>query len=182
MKKEREGLPEDDVPYQILDQLLERAREYVAGIYQDDEELGKDHIWKAEEISPADLEKIICCGIPMTSSGNLQKMSVSLLNKHFNQKRFSRQRIEKLIHRQVTVDRFDLITLLFFIYTQEMADDEPEIRCKKYMDEINDLLGQCHMSALYPVNAYEAFILMCLLSDSPLSTYSEIWELSYQNS
>lgn len=182
LKKEREGLPEDDVPYQILDQLLERAREYVAGIYQDDEELGKDHIWKAEEISPADLEKIICCGIPMTSSGNLQKMSVSLLNKHFNQKRFSRQRIEKLIHRQVTVDRFDLITLLFFIYTQEMADDEPEIRCKKYMDEINDLLGQCHMSALYLVNAYEAFILMCLLSDSPLSTYSEIWELSYQNS
>lgn len=171
---------QDDTSYRIFEDLVDRARCLVAEIYQEDEELGEGRVWKKEDITPADLEKIICCGIPMTSSGNLQKMSISLLNKHFNQKRISRQRIEKLLSRQLSVDRFDLITILFFIYSQEMPDDEPEVRCMNYMDEINDLLSRCHMSALYPVNAYEAFILMCLLSESPLSTYSEIWEMSYQ--
>ena len=180
LKRTQTGRTEDDISYSVFDQLLERAKKCVAVIYQDDEELGVNKTWKGDDISPADLEKIICCGIPMTSSGNLQKMSASLLNSHFHQKRISRQRIEKLIQRKVSVDRYDLITLLFFIYTQEMPDDEPEIRCKRYMDEINDYLRQCHMSGLYPVNAYEAFILMCLLSDAPLATYTEIWEMSYQ--
>ena len=170
----------DDTPYCIFASLVDRAAGLVAAIYQEDEELGAQKDWEREDISPADLEKIICCGIPMTSSGNLQKMSASLLNRHFNQKRISRQRIEKLLQHQLYVDRFDLITMLFFIYTQEMSEDEPEFRCMKYMDEVNNLLEQCHMSGLYPVNAYEAFILMCLLSESPLPTYSEIWEKSYQ--
>ncbi len=170
---------EEDITYRIFETLIAQAKDTIVNIYQEDSELGKDRHWIRDDITSSDIEKIICCGIPVTSNGNLQKMSASLLNKHFNQKRISRQRLDKLLHRQLNVDRFDLITLLFFIYSQKMAEEEPEIRCMQYIDEINDLLGQCHMSGLYAVNAYEAFILMCLLSESPLSTYSEIWEMSY---
>ena len=180
LKKTHGDRREDDTAYQVFLQLMDRAKRHVARIYCEDEELGNGREWTKEDISPADLEKIICCGIPVTDNGNLQKMSASLLNRHFNQKRLSRQRIEKIEHRQAAVDRFDLITLLFFIYSQEMSEDEPEIRCMNYLDEINFLLGQCYMSGLYPVNAYEAFILMCLLSEVPLSTYSEIWEMSFR--
>ena len=180
LKKSYQDQAGVDIASQIFGNLVKRAKEKVVDIYQEDGELGESRRWKAEDITSADLEKIICCGIPMTTSGNLQKMSASLLNKHFHQKRISRQRIEKLLQHKLSVDRYDLITLLFFIYTQEMADEEPEIRCKNYMDEANELLNRCHMSGLYPVNPYEAFILMCLLCDSPLPTYSDIWEMSYQ--
>ena len=35
------------------------------------------------------------------------------------------------------------------------------------------------MMEIYPVNPYEAFVVMCLVTDEPLSVYSEIWEKSY---
>jgi len=159
--------------------VLARAKKAVADIYNNDEEISPGKVWSAEEISSADLEKMICSGIPLTGSGNLQKMSASVLARHFSQKRMSRQRIDSLVKRQLRVDRFDLITLLFFIYAQEQLDLEPEERCKNFMDETNQILGSCHMIGLYPVNPYEAVILMCLLSDGPLATYSEIWDLSY---
>ena len=161
-------------------ELAWRVKEIIAGIYQADEEWnGTGKKWKAEDITYADMEKMICSGIPVNGSGNLQKMSASLLNSHFHQRRFSRQRMDSLSKGNLPVERFDLITLLFFIYSQTMENQEPEIRCKAFMDETNAVLKKCGMMELYPVNPYEAFVLMCQLSDCPLATYSDIWELSY---
>lgn len=161
-------------------ELAGRVKEIIAGIYQEDEEWnGTGKTWSTEDISYADMEKMICSGIPVNGSGNLQKMSASLLNSHFRQRRFSRQRMDSLAKRSLPVERFDLITLLFFIYSQTMESQEPEIRCKAFIDETNAVLKNCGMMELYPVNPYEAFVLMCLLSECPLATYSDIWELSY---
>ena len=73
----------------------------------------------------ADVEKVICSGIPVNKMGNLKKMSASILAKHFSQKRFSRQRINSIMNHKFPVERFDLITLEFFIVSQEMQDDDP---------------------------------------------------------
>lgn len=49
-------------------------------MYQkDEEEKGRNKIWKAENITPSDLEKVICNGIPINRMGNLKKMSASIL-------------------------------------------------------------------------------------------------------
>lgn len=163
--------------------LLLKAKEVAAKMYQkDEEEIKGSHIWTAIEITAGDLEKIISCGIPVNKSGNLQKMSASVLSKHFCQKRMSRQRIDRILRKEMPVDRFDLITLLFFICSQEQEMEEPEIRCRRYIDEINDILKKSGMMGLYPVSPYESFILMCLLSEEPLATYAEIWDLSYSTS
>ena len=87
--------------------------------------------------------------------------------------------MDSLEKRTLPVERFDLITLLFFIYSQEWENEEPELRCRAYIDEMNDILRTCGMIELYPVNPYEAFILMCLLAECPLAVYSDIWEMSY---
>ena len=48
--------------------LLERARKIIAAMYQqDEEENGGKKIWKPENISASDLEKVICSGIPILS-------------------------------------------------------------------------------------------------------------------
>ena len=131
-----------------------------------------------DDISPADIEKVICCGIPVTKSGNLQKASSSLLSKQFQNFRLSRQRIDGVMKQQLLVDRYDLITLVFFLYSQKEYES-PEDRLKDFMDETNRVLRESGLQELHPVNPYEAFVLMCLLSEVPLATYADVWEMSF---
>ena len=106
-------------------------------------------------------------------------MTRSRFSSLFEQKRMSRQRITPIMNRQRKVERFDLITLQFFVYAETVEPDWPAERYLKYIDEINRVLRKCGMSDIYPVNPYEAFVLMCFVTDFPLDTYAEIWEKSY---
>ena len=167
--------------FQEFQRLLQRAKEIIAAMYQkDEEEKGRNKIWKAENITPSDLEKVICNGIPINRMGNLKKMSASILAKHFSQKRFSRQRITNILNHKFPVERFDLLTIEFFIVSQEMEDDDPYDRYHHFIEEAQGILKKCGMSEIYIVNPYECFLLMCLLTDCPLAVFSEIWEKSYE--
>lgn len=161
--------------------LLEKARQIIAAMYQkDEEEKGRDKLWKAEMITPSDLEKVICSGIPINKMGNLKKMSASILARHFSQKRFSRQRITNILNHKFPVERFDILTLEFFIISQEMEDEDPYERYLYFIQEVQGVLEKCGMGEIYIVNPYECFLLMCLLTDCPLAVFSEIWEKSYE--
>ena len=161
--------------------LYQHAREIIAAMYQkDEEEKERDKVWKASDITPSDVEKVICSGIPINKMGNLKKMSASILAKHFSQKRFSRQRITSILNHKIPVERFDLITLEFFIVSQEMEDEDPYNRYRHFLDEIQPILQECGMSEIYIVNPYECFLLMCLLTDCPLAVFADIWEMSYE--
>ena len=168
--------------YDAFREALEAVQEIVAQIYNEDNaETGNKRVWTGADVSPADVERVLCSGIPVTGNGNLAKASASLLGRHFHQRRMSRQRIESILKKQTRVERFDLITLTFFLHAVRETELEPEIRCAHFLDTVNEILAQCRMMAIYPVNPYESFILMCLLSEDPLSNYAEIWERSYQS-
>ena len=49
------------------------------------------------------------------------------------------------------------------------------------MEDMNETLLRCYMGEINITNPYEAFILMCLLTDWPMAAFSEVWEYSYQN-
>ena len=167
--------------FQVFNELLSHARQIIADMYQqDEEEKDRERTWTADDISPADLEKVICNGIPVNSMGNLKKMSASILAKHFSQKRFSRQRITSILNHKFPVERFDLLTLQFFIASQEMEDEDPFDRYKLFIEKSQKMLSECGMGEIYIVNPYECFLLMCLLTDCPLAVFSEIWEKSYE--
>ena len=131
-----------------------------------------------EEITSADIEHVICCGIPITKNGNLQKASSSLLSKQFHNFRLSRQRIDGVLKKQLQVDRYDLITLEFFLYSQKEYEF-PEDMLRNFMDDMNRILKESGLKELHAVNPYEAFVLMCLLSEVPLATYADVWEMSF---
>ena len=174
-------MSEKSQAFQEFMKLLYHAKEIIAGLYQHyEEEKGGDKIWTAQRITPSDVEKVICSGIPINKMGNLKKMSASILAKHFSQKRFSRQRITNILSHKLPVERFDLITLEFFIVSQEMEDDDPYNRYRHFLEDIQEILLRCGMSEIYIVNPYECFLLMCLLTDCPLAVFSEIWEKSYE--
>lgn len=172
---------EKSVAFQEFMRLLNRAKEIIAEMYQrGEEEKRSGKIWKPENISASDVEKVICSGIPINSMGNLKRMSASILARHFSQKRFSRQRINNILNHKFPVERFDLITLEFFIVSQEMQDEDPYIRYRHFLDEIQEILTRCGMSEINIVNPYECFLLMCLLTDCPLAVFADIWEMSYE--
>lgn len=137
---------------------------------------------RPEDITPGDVERIICSAVPLGSHGNLMPAKASELCEQFSGKRFSRQHVSEVLAGKAGIDRFDLITLKFFTYA---GDIEAHIHTRKrYSDFINStnrMLERCGMGPLYIANPYECFILMCLLSEDPLGTYSDVLEVSYRS-
>ena len=166
--------------YALFMSLYDQCREMIAGIYlQDEKEKSEKERkrWQKDDISPSDLEQMLCSGVPFTKSGNLIKSSYSLLDKRFDSFRPSRQRLDGVIRQKLEVDRYDLITLAFFLHSLDEGDDFQRFR--QYVAETNRLLSSCGMRNLYPVHPYEAFILVCMVSPCPLAHYADVIELSY---
>ena len=137
-------------------------------------------VFTKEDITESDLEHIICSAIPTDRHGNLTPSKASKLNEQFAGRRFSRQRISEILSGNMEINRFDLITLNFFIFSQRLDQyPNPKTRYSEFVDSTNKILQTCYMGQLYIQNPYECFVLMCILSDDPLGTYADVWELSY---
>lgn len=141
----------------------------------------KKTVFSRDDITESDIEHIICAAIPTDRHGNLTPSKASGLNEQFLGKRFSRQRIGDILSGAARVTRFDLITLNFFIFSQKLDEyPEPKSRYAKFLNSMNEILEECLLGKLYVQNPYECFVLMCILSDDPLGTYADVWELSYR--
>ena len=150
---------------QLLDKFSEKKRKF----FRDD-------------ITESDLEQIICSAIPKDRHGNLTPSKASKLNDQFSGKRFSRQRMSEIRAGNTEITRFDLITLSFFIVSQCIKEyPDKKKRYLWFVKNTNDILRRCSMGDLLVSNPYECFVQMCVLSDEPLSTYADVWELSYDS-
>lgn len=137
-------------------------------------------VYNREDIMPADMESVICAAIPTDRHGNLTPSKASRLNEQFEGRRFSRQRIGEILAGSTQVNRFDLITLNFFNFSQKLEQyPNAKQRYSAFLDTTNAILENCSMGKLYVQNPYECFVLMCILSQEPLATYADVWELSY---
>lgn len=160
--------------------LYDCAREIVAEIFNSIEE--EKHIFTKDDISVSDIEHVICSAIPLDKHGNLVPSKVSKFNEHFSGKRFSRQHLNDILADNAEVNRFDLITLNFFIFSQKVEEyADNKIRYLKFVDSTNLILKNCGMGNLYIANPYECFILMCILADDPLGTYADVNEMAYSS-
>ena len=133
-----------------------------------------------QDLSSADLENVLYSAIPKDNHGNLIPARNSSLYGQFEDKRLTRQRMGALLRRETAVNRSDLITLNFYIWSQTAAE---EISSKKrylgFVDDTNEILEACGFGELYAALPYECFLMMCLLADDPYSTYLEVWESSF---
>lgn len=139
-------------------------------------------VYTRADISESDMEHVICAAIPTDRHGNLTPGRDSGLNELFWGKRFSRQRIGEILSGSQEINRFDLITLSFFVFSQKL-DIYPDAKQRflQFYDATNAILEKCFFGKLYVQNPYECFVLMCTLSEDPLGTYADVWELSYDS-
>ncbi len=164
--------------YLEFEKMWEKLRERLAedATLSDDEE----REWKADDISGLYMEKALLYGIPRDENDNMVKMSRSCLYKQFGRKRFSRQRISKIL-KDHEVDRLDLITLKFFLISMDENMNNNMDRYETFLEEMNPLLEDCGMYSVYPPNPQEAFMLACLMTEEPLEVYNDVLQMSYED-
>lgn len=138
-----------------------------------------------KKATPIEVERQLYIGIPRTEQGNLPPISKSGLNGVFESKRLNRKRIADIQKHNMLPDRFDIITLNFFIHANKeiVLGSERNVKQDYYnfVDDTNALLKQCYMSELYATNPYENFIAMCMMTNDPMMTFAEVWSLSYED-
>ena len=137
--------------------------------------------YTADDITPADIENVILSAVPKDKNGNLVSLKSSSLEKQFFGKRLTRQRLTDILSENNPITRYDLLTLLFLNISGSHEGKAKE-RYLTFIDTANRMLKDCNMGPVYITNPYECFLLMCLLSDDPLGTYADVWELSYTQS
>ena len=137
-------------------------------------------VFRAENITPADIENILYSAVPKDLNGNLAPMKESMLNLRFSGKRLNRQHMMGILDGSDAINRFDIITLCFFVTAGEADDREtPRQRYDAFIRDTNQALADSDMPPLYVANPYESFVLMCMLADDPLGSFADVWELSY---
>ncbi len=140
-------------------------------------------IFTRDDVCPSDVEHIFCAAIPLDRHRNLLPLRLSQFKDHFHGKKFSRQHLDDILSGETEVDRFDLITLNFFIFSQKTdAYDNKKLLYREFVASTNEILEHCGMGDLYAANPYECFVLMCILADDPLGTYADVWEMGYADS
>lgn len=167
--------------------LYMQCKQIIADFYNADKieeqgegELKDEEKLTAENITEADVERVLCCGTPFNNNGNLEGLVASELSKYFVNRRPSRQHLNAITSNETAVDRFDLITLNFFLFSQNKEYDmKRNERYVAFVDSTNAILNDCMMGELYIANPYECFLLMCIVSDHPLGTFADVWEISF---
>lgn len=139
----------------------------------------KRKIYSFEEVSESEVEKYLCSGTPIDKNGNLTKISSSSLASNFSKKRLSKQRINDIFAGNATVDKFDIITMNFFIHAEKNAEISNNSRWWSFVEDTNRLLDECSMGELYIANPYDCFLQICMLSDTPIAAYDEVIARSY---
>ncbi len=144
-------------------------------------EKSRYHTFSPSEIGPGDLEQVLFAAIPRDKHGNMLPMKASALTNQFSGKRLTRQHITRALTGEEQITRYDLLTLHFFVFVHEL-DQYPSIheRYRAFVDSANQMLLRSGMGEYYVVNPYECFLLMCIIAQDPLGTFSDVWELSYQ--
>lgn len=137
-------------------------------------------VYRPQEITPADIENVLYAAVPKDRNGNMIPMKDSSLNLRFSGKRLNRQHMQEILDGSGPISRFDLITLAFFASSGETdLYDEPAERYGSFIRSANETLRNADMEPLYPANPFESFVMMCMLTDDPLGSFADVWELSY---
>ncbi len=184
---EYKGTKQSETIWEVFESLYDQACEIIAeNINFENENMGKKLPPKSpESISALDIERRLYTGVPIDSHGNLCPMTQSVLCGLFGEKRFNRKRISDLKKGIKLPERFDVITLCFIIAAEKTLAIRSNVDVKRnyynFVKNTNETLTKCRFGNLYAANPYENFIMMCMMCQDPMLTFSDIWEYSYNS-
>ncbi len=171
--------PPRNVMKEQFDLLYARAQETAAGILKSSPMPGSNGRTR-EEITPADIERVLQAAIPRDPNGNLRPAKQSALYSQLRGRRLTRQRLTGLLDGSAHVTRYDLLTLRFFVCApQAVLAQSRSAFYHRFTEQTDRMLKDCGMMPLYKANPFECFLMMCMLAEDPLTAYSDVMERSY---
>ena len=128
------------------------------------------------------IESILYASVPRNRQGNLLPARSAKLDGVFSGKRLTRQRMSDILSGNTAITRYDLMTLCFLIFSLEEGFSSPAMRERAFHQEMNRILDECGMHPFYLTNPYESFLELSILTEDPLCTFSDVFELCYADS
>ncbi len=129
---------------------------------------------------PRSLERVLNAGVPLGSHGNLVPERAALSSLGFARRRISRQRIHRLLNGVQAPNRYDLLTLYFFLTCCRTQDAENRRAVLDgFISGADEMLAECGFGGIYAADPFDAFLVLCVLSCDPMGTYSDVMEAAY---
>lgn len=136
-------------------------------------------VYAAAEVGPDDAEQALYGSAQRGSGTGPRPGGGPPLCRSFGGKRMTRQHILDILNGSAPVTRFDLLTLLFFNFSRQTDRFKtPLSRYASFAECAGAVLEDSGMGPLNRANPYEAFLLMCMLSDDPPAMYSDGFDMS----
>lgn len=185
LKVHGEQLRENQKARNVFLKIVQDAKEEIAVIKTRDDSARK--FYRAEDITSGDIERIMTAGIPR-DKGELKKIKDSNLEKVFRKQRITQNKLDEIIKKGRTPERFEIISLSFLVEAmradrvdpgQKKIHHDPEEVARNFIEKTNAYLRECSMQDIYVVDPYDAFLTLCIATYGPLEVYSEVWGRSY---
>ena len=136
--------------------------------------------WSA---NPRSLERVLSASVPLGTHGNLVPETRAQAIASFARKRFSRQRVHRVLSGEQQPTRYDLLTLQFYLSSQRAESTEDrKTALKQFCDEAGSLLNPLGFCGMYSADPFDAFLILCMLTIDPLGSYSDVMEKAYHDS
>lgn len=129
-------------------------------------------------VSQADVERVFCPPVPKDRYGNLRMALQTGVKRELSDKRFTRLHQHLLLSGKKEPERYDLLTLGFYLQTgAEMIQDTAQ-RTEQFRNYMNPILEECSYGPVYEADPYECCLLIALSSPDPMETYNNVMEMA----
>ena len=100
------------------------------------------------------------------------------VKRELSDKRFTRLHQHLLLSDKKEPERYDLLTLGFYLQTgAEMIQDTAQ-RTEQFRNYMNPILEECSYGPVYEADPYECCLLIALSSPDPMETYNNVMEMA----
>ncbi|MCR4883599.1 MAG: hypothetical protein K6A68_08515 [Clostridiales bacterium] len=159
---------------------LRKTREWFGKLYAS---AGKKIVLESSgaiqrEVTQADVERVFCPPVQKDRYGNLRISLQPGVKRELGDKRFTRLHQHLLLSGKKEPERYDLLTLGFYLQTGAEMCPDPAKRSEQFRHFMNPILEECGYGPVYEADPYECYLLIALASADPMETYNNVMEMA----
>ena len=128
------------------------------------------------DITLADIERVFCPIVMRDRHGNLKLRLQEDVKRELSSHWFTRQHLHMVVSGKKEPDRYDLLTMGFYLRTGTGQRSEKEERVRCFQEEMNRMLAECGYGPMYAADPYECFLMMAMASADPMDTFLSVME------
>ena len=127
-------------------------------------------------ITLADIERVFCPVVKRDRYGNLKMKLREDVKRELSSHWFTRQHLHMVVSGKKEPDRYELLTMGFYLQTGTEQGGEKEERERRFKEEMDRILTECGYGPIYTADPYECFLMMAIATADPMDTFLSVME------